>query len=197
MIQVDGLMLYTVTQLTPLGYIFFYTYPKVYAFFSVLIFESTLYEKRGDAHIDGLMRKRRYSSYVLFALSHQYQLLSPALSSKRSALLIGISQYFDMIPDKRPENHDESRQNIIMTSWWARWRLKSPAYRLFTQTFLPALIKENIRVTGHCGGNSPVTSEFPTQRASNAGNVSIWWRHHEANVWLYPVNTTTYYKRNY
>ena len=23
-----------------------------------------------------------------------------------------------------------------------------------------------------------VTSEFPAQRASNAGNVSIWWRHH-------------------
>ena len=28
-------------------------------------------------------------------------------------------------------------------------------------------------VTGHCEGNSPVTSEFPSQRASNAGNVSF------------------------
>ena len=27
-------------------------------------------------------------------------------------------------------------------------------------------------------GNSPVTGEFSAQRASNAGNVSIWWRHH-------------------
>ena len=35
-----------------------------------------------------------------------------------------------------------------------------------------------LRVTGLCEGNSPVTGEFPTQRASNAGNVSIWWRHH-------------------
>ena len=33
-------------------------------------------------------------------------------------------------------------------------------------------------VTGLCAGNSPVTSEFPAQRASNAENVSIWWRHH-------------------
>ena len=33
------------------------------------------------------------------------------------------------------------------------------------------------RVTGLCEGNSPVTGEFPTQRASNAKNVSIWWRH--------------------
>ena len=27
-------------------------------------------------------------------------------------------------------------------------------------------------------GNSPVTDEFPAQMASNAENVSIWWRHH-------------------
>ena len=35
------------------------------------------------------------------------------------------------------------------------------------------------RVTGLCVGNSPVTGEFPAQRASNAENVSIWWRHHD------------------
>ena len=35
-----------------------------------------------------------------------------------------------------------------------------------------------LRVAGLCGGNSPVTREFPTQRASNAENVSTWWRHH-------------------
>ena len=27
--------------------------------------------------------------------------------------------------------------------------------------------------TGFCGGNSPVTGEFASQKASNAGNVSI------------------------
>ena len=35
-----------------------------------------------------------------------------------------------------------------------------------------------LRVTGLCEGNSPVTDEFPAQRASYAENVSIWWRHH-------------------
>ena len=30
-----------------------------------------------------------------------------------------------------------------------------------------------LRVTGLCTGNSPLTGEFPTQRASNAENVSI------------------------
>ena len=35
-----------------------------------------------------------------------------------------------------------------------------------------------LRVTGLCEGNSLVTNEFPGQRASNAENISIWWRHH-------------------
>ena len=36
-----------------------------------------------------------------------------------------------------------------------------------------------LRASALCVGNSPVTSEFPAQMASNAENVSIWWRHHE------------------
>ena len=39
-----------------------------------------------------------------------------------------------------------------------------------------------LRVTGFCEGNSPVTGELPEQRASNAENVSIWWRHHEIKL---------------
>ena len=35
-----------------------------------------------------------------------------------------------------------------------------------------------LRVPGLCARNSPVTGEFPAQMASNAENVSIWWRHH-------------------
>ena len=35
-----------------------------------------------------------------------------------------------------------------------------------------------LRATGLCEGNSPVTDEFPAQRASNTENVSIWWLHH-------------------
>ena len=33
------------------------------------------------------------------------------------------------------------------------------------------------RVAGLCAGNSPVTGESAAQMASNAENVSIWWRH--------------------
>ena len=46
-----------------------------------------------------------------------------------------------------------------------------------------------LRVTGLCEGNSPVTGEFPAQRASNAENASIWWRHNgipfaKGQVWV-------------
>ena len=38
-----------------------------------------------------------------------------------------------------------------------------------------------LRVIGLGAGNSPGTGEFPAQMASNAENVSIWWRHHGAS----------------
>ena len=34
------------------------------------------------------------------------------------------------------------------------------------------------QITSLCAKNSPGTGEFPAQMASNAENVSIWWRHH-------------------
>ena len=48
--------------------------------------------------------------------------------------------------------------------------------RLFIRTSMKT---SKLRVTGLCAGNSPVTGEFFAQRASNAENASIWWRHHE------------------
>ena len=70
---------------------------------------------------------------------------------------------------------------IAVRSLRAHWRLKSPASRLFAQPFVQVEIKENIKALRHwplCGGNSPVTGEFPAQRASNVENFFIWWRHH-------------------
>ena len=46
-----------------------------------------------------------------------------------------------------------------------------------------------LRGTGLWVGNSPGTGEFPAQMASNAENVSIWWRHHCS--WNPLVTTTT------
>ena len=70
-----------------------------------------------------------------------------------------------------------SELTITVTSWWARWCLKSPASRLFTQPFIQAQIKRTakLRVPGLYAGNSSVTGEFPAQMVSDAQNFSIWW----------------------
>ena len=46
---------------------------------------------------------------------------------------------------------------------------------------------KKLDVTGLCEGNSPVTGEFPTQRASHVENVSISWLHHEEDHSIAPV----------
>ena len=55
-----------------------------------------------------------------------------------------------------------------------------------------------LRVTGLCEGNSPGTGEFPAQMASNAENVSIWWRHHEtgfpSTYWIFSDNYPEWYE---
>ena len=48
-----------------------------------------------------------------------------------------------------------------------------------------------LHVTGLCEGNSPVTGGFCTQKASNAENISIWWRHHE-----YIYQSLMFYQNN-
>ena len=40
-----------------------------------------------------------------------------------------------------------------------------------------------LHVTRLCEGTLPVTGEFPAQRASNAENAFIWWRHHGEYGW--------------
>ena len=49
---------------------------------------------------------------------------------------------------------------------------------MFTQTFIQTQIKENIKAPRHWPLCGEFTGEFPTQRASNAEIVTIWWRHH-------------------
>ena len=55
---------------------------------------------------------------------------------------------------------------------------------IVTQPIIQTQIKENIKGPHHwplCGEFTG-TGEFPAQMASNAENVSIWWRHHELGI---------------
>ena len=75
-------------------------------------------------------------------------------------------------------------------------RLKSPASRLFAQQFAHGQIKENIKAPRHWPLGVESIGGFPSQRASNAENISIWWRHHGSwlNAWT-STNSTPFYHR--
>ena len=65
------------------------------------------------------------------------------------ALCVGISPATSVVMRKAFPCHDVIihylKSLITMTSLWARWRLISPASRLFTQAFIQSQIKENIK----------------------------------------------------
>ena len=100
-----------------------------------------------------------------------------------------LSRFHAWAHNKFPEL---AQCTITVTSSWARWHIKSPASRLFSQLFVLMQIKESIkiRVSGLCKGNSPVAGEFHAQKASKAKNSSIWWRHHALifSTWLFQPN---------
>ena len=55
--------------------------------------------------------------------------------------------------------------------------LLNPLFKLRSKT------TSKLRVTGLSEGNPTATGGFPSQRANNAENVSIWSRHHDAFRW--------------
>ena len=94
--------------------------------------------------------------------------------------LFVILSLFEVIPGLQHTGNVHLKYHITLTSWWPRWRLKSPVSRLFTQSFIRVQIKENIKTPRHW----PLCREFtgdrwiPRTKDRYAENVSIWWRHH-------------------
>ena len=75
--------------------------------------------------------------------------------------------FFALIPLQWRHDGYDGVSNLQLNDWLLN--------RLFRRRLKKA---SKLRVTDFCAGNSPVTGEFPTQRASNAENVSISWRQH-------------------
>ena len=104
--------------------------------------------------------------------------------------LASISIEFDYIHDKI-----KSACSVYTANGWSlQWHNnerdgvsnRRRLYCLFNRLFWRRSKKmSKLSVTGLCEGNSLVTGEFPAQRASNAENVSIWWRHHIKGRALY------------
>ena len=92
-------------------------------------------------------------------------------------------------------------QSCVRSAPWRlqeehRWRLKLPAYRLFSQPFIQAQTIENIKAPRHW----PLWGEFtgyrwiPAQKANNAENVSIWWRQHGSHLGKVSTDLPTSFK---
>ena len=79
------------------------------------------------------------------------------------------------------------RHHCMITSQWAWGNLKPLVSRLFAQPLIQVQIKENIKAPHHwpLWGESTSEQWFPSQRASNVENVSIWWCHH--GHWIQPA----------
>ena len=86
-----------------------------------------------------------------------------------------------------PAQRASNAKNVSI--WWRhcefpqilRYRQNHCYTFLASQAFMHALTKENIKAPRHwpLWGEFTGTGEFPAQKASNAENVSIWWRHRE------------------
>ena len=76
-----------------------------------------------------------------------------------------------------------NHHRLVDSTWW-NWNELWCHYSdvimgtMVSQITSLTIVSSKPRITGLCAGNSPVTCEFPAQMASNAENVSIWWRHH-------------------
>ena len=81
----------------------------------------------------------------------------------------------------------------LYTLWWHHNEPNGVSNHQFKDCLLNRLFRcrskktSKLCVTGLCEGNSPVTGEFPAQRASNTENVSIWWRHHDSSTFILPL----------
>ena len=72
-------------------------------------------------------------------------------------VIIGSCPYRSIQTDVMPRPGIQNFDTFItMTSQWTRWRLKSPTSPLFTQPFIGAQIKENIKAPRHW----PLCGEF-------------------------------------
>ena len=134
-----------------------------------------LHAHYSDRHINALWRLKSPKLNYLF--ENLFRLTSKVHST---GLLQGVNS-----PHKWPVIRKAfPYRDVIMSLQWRHNGRDSVSNHQPHDWLLNRLFRRRskktskLRVTGLCAGNSPGTSKFPAQMASNAKNVSIWWRHH-------------------
>ena len=110
-------------------------------------------------------------SYPLIRLNHHTREFSSLKST-------GVHKHFV----SRSQHPDQPSQNQIYYGDVSNHQPRECLLNRLLRRTHQSSKTSKLCVTGLCEGNSPVTGEFPSQRASNAENVSIWWRHHGTGV---------------
>ena len=132
----------------------------------------------------GLGSMSRYSAQILICVIHMYDMCYTYISVNRVIHIIHCCFIGGTKPLPEPMlTHHQDPLSCIPLQWrhdeHDSVSNHQPRDRLLNRLFGRKSKKTSkLRVTVLCAGNSPGTGEFPAQRASNAENVSIWWRHH-------------------
>ena len=72
---------------------------------------------------------------------------------------------------------------ITVTSWWARWRLKSQEYRLLTQPFVEAHFKENTKALRHWPSWGELPHKESVPRKMFPFDDVIMWINVDPDLW--------------
>ena len=133
-----------------------------------------------------IKKKKKKKKQYVYMYRHFF------LSSPRYLLAIGLKLLHWIALTKTPLHWRHNDHDSVSNH--------QPHHCLLSRLFGRRSKKTSkLRVAGLCAGNSPGIGEFPAQMASNAENVSIWWRHHEVNssshqatIWLSYYLTVTH-----
>ena len=115
--------------------------------------------------------------YCWFFLFHEHQLAAVNHEGALNALQLLISRAIQLY------GVEYSRSRYFSLQWCHNGRDGVSNHRRLYCLFRRRSKKSSkLSVADLYEGNSPVTGESPSQRASNAENISIWWRHHVYNT---------------
>ena len=127
--------------------------------------------------------------------SHQGPIWAKHITCMISEINPGSLRRFYVGGDIFSKSHDVSLSRVSLSLQWRHngrdiVSNHQPHDCLLNRLFRRRSKKTSkLRVTGLCAANSPGTGEFPAQMASNAENVSIWWRHHVKNIVRHTAHT--------
>ena len=159
-----------------------------------------MWNKKEMSHLDATLT--RVPVTVTFDLDFwPWNLRSNCISGMGGSIVMEQKRQESLgCPDVKPNHYVTLRQRILLPTGW----LKMSAFPLTSLVSLMLCLdgheglsnyqphdcllnrllrhsqrkhQSSVSLAFVCG-DSPVTGEFPTQRASNVENFSIWWCHH-------------------